>query len=179
MAEYDSLGKFIAYSSPIGIPGSSYMAQLGKIDDKWALRLVKGKEILEQGLFDELNGNKMIAFIIQNLAIPMINPYQISQSVKALIRQAERGPVQVTPTAATSAAPAAAASTSPQGGVTAAPPSAGAAVGDTCPRCRRPIQANFYYCPYCSQKLREYRCPGCQREIRLDYIMCPYCGIKI
>ena len=88
---------FIPYSSPLGIPGSSYSAQLGKIGEQWALRLVKGREILEQGLFNELNGNKIIAFIIQNLAIPMINPYQISQSVKGLIRQAERGPVQVAP----------------------------------------------------------------------------------
>ncbi len=183
MSEYDEIGKFVPYSSPMGIPGSSYLAQVGKKDDQWALRIVKGKEILEEGLFDELNGNKMIAFIIQNLAIPMINPYQISQSVKALIRQAERGPVQMAPAqpagaeASTgfSAAPAAPASS----GAPMAPPSTSAAPGDACPRCRRPIQPNFYFCPYCSKELRSYNCPGCQKPIRLDYVMCPYCGIKI
>ncbi|MHA1131283.1 MAG: hypothetical protein ACTSQQ_10810, partial [Candidatus Helarchaeota archaeon] len=149
MSEYDALSKFIPYSSPIGIPGSSYMAQVGKKDDRWAVRIVKGKEILEEGYFDELNGNKMIAFIIQNLAIPMINPYQISQSVKALIKQAERGPVQMAPSqsGAAAAAPVASASTS----VPEAPPSTAAAPGDACPRCRRPIQPNFYFCPYCSK----------------------------
>jgi hypothetical protein len=171
---------FVPYSSPLGIPGSSYSAQLGKIGEQWALRLVKGREILEQGLFDELNGNKFIAFIIQNVAIPMINPYQISQSVKALIKMAERGPAQVAPAAGEKAAPASGGSeyeaiASPRGAP--APPTAGtAAPGDDCPRCRRPIQPNFYFCPYCSMKLRTFTCAACQKEIRLDYKMCPYCG---
>ncbi|MHA1265794.1 MAG: zinc ribbon domain-containing protein [Candidatus Helarchaeota archaeon] len=174
-------GDFVPYSSPLGIPGSSYSAQLGKVGEQWALRLVKGREVLEQGLFDELNGNKIIAFIIQNLAIPMINPYQISQSVKALIKQAERGPVQAAPAGAPAAAPVSAseydALASPRG--VAAPPSAAAAPGDACPRCRRPIQPNFYFCPYCSLKLRTFTCSACQKEIRLDYKLCPYCGSVI
>lgn len=170
---------FIPYSSPLGIPGSSYSAQLGKINEQWILRLVKGREVLEQGVFDELNGNKLIAFIIQNVAIPMINPYQISQSVKALIKMAERGPLQATPAAAAAAGIPEAASeydalSAPRGG--AAPPSAMAAPGDACPRCMRPIQGNFYFCPYCSLKLRVFNCSACQKEIRLDYKMCPYCG---
>ncbi len=174
-------GDFVPYSSPLGIPGSSYSAQLGKIGEQWALRLVKGREVLEQGLFNELNGNKFIAFIIQNVAIPMINPYQISQSVKALIKMAERGPSQVAAPAA-GAAPGATsdydAIAAPRG--VAAPPSAAAAVtGDNCPRCARPIQSNFFYCPYCSLKLRTFNCDACQKEIRLDYKMCPYCGSVI
>ncbi|HUX99277.1 MAG TPA: zinc ribbon domain-containing protein [Candidatus Deferrimicrobium sp.] len=163
---------FVPYSSPMGIPGSSYMAQVGKVGDLWALRLVKGREVLEMGTFDELNGNKMIAFIIQNVAIPMINPYQISQSVKALIRQAERGPLTAP------AQPAAAASMEnvEEEGAIAAAPSVASASDNACPRCRRPIQANFFFCPYCSQKLREFLCVACKKEIRLDYKMCPYCG---
>ncbi len=178
MSEYNSIGEFVPYSSPMPIPGSSYSAQIGRIDESWVLRLVKGREVLEQGTFEDLNGNKMIAFIIQNVAIPMINPYQISQSVKALIRQAERGPLQAAPVAAAesmdmpAASPAASAMPVPS-------VSSGGVPGDTCTRCSRPIQANFYFCPYCSQALRQYNCPSCKREIRLDYIMCPYCGIKI
>lgn len=169
-------GDFVAYTSPLGIPGSSYSAQLGKVGELWALRLVKGREILEQGTFNELNGNKLIAFIIQNVAIPMINPYQISQSVKALIKQAERGPAQAAPAAA---APGAVseynAIATPRGAV--APPGAAPAItGDNCPRCARPIQPNFFFCPYCSLKLRSFNCDACQKEIRLDYKMCPYCG---
>lgn len=184
MSEYDAMskqGEFIPYSSPLGIPGSSYQAQVGKRGEQWAIRLVKGREVLEEGLFDELNGNKMIAFIIQNVAIPMINPYQISQSVKALIRQVERGPITAAP-----ATPSAGAPVSPATGASAAssaapvaPPSTGGAPGDACPRCRRPIEPNFYFCPYCSKELRSYNCPGCQQGIRLDFVMCPYCGIKI
>ena len=111
----------------------------------------------------------------------MINPYQISQSVKALIKQAERGPVQAAPAQPAAAAAGGAseydAIAAPRGA--AAPPTATAAVGDACPRCRRPIQPNFYFCPYCSIKLRSFNCDACQKEIRLDYKMCPYCGVKL
>jgi RNA polymerase subunit RPABC4/transcription elongation factor Spt4 len=167
---------FVPYSSPMGIPGSSYMAQVGKVGDLWALRLVKGKDVLEMGTFDELNGNKMIAFIIQSVAIPMINPYQISQSVKALIRQAERGPL--TAPAQPAAAATSAGNVEIEGEMAAAPTIATGS-DNACPRCRRPIQANFFFCPYCSQKLREFRCVACKKEIRLDYKMCPYCGSVI
>ncbi len=173
--------KFVPYSSPMPIPGSSYSAQVGKVDERWALRLVKGKEVLDMGLFEDLNGNKMIAYIISTVAIPMINPYQISQSVKALIKQAEHGPLQMATTAAETGFPAASGSeyAGMQAGTPAAAPSTMAAPGDACPRCRRTIQPNFFYCPYCSQKLRDLKCQGCQREIRLDYSLCPYCGLKL
>jgi RNA polymerase subunit RPABC4/transcription elongation factor Spt4 len=172
MAENEN---FVPYSSPMPIPGSSYSAQVGKVDEKWALRLVKGRDVLDTGYFSELNGNQIIAFIIQSLAIPMINPYQISQSVKALIKQAERGPIS----AAASSAERVPAGSDEMGAVAAVPSGIMAPTGDACPRCRRPIQSNFYFCPYCSQALRSFQCVVCHKEIRLDYVMCPYCGSKI
>jgi len=173
MSENES---FVPYSSPMPIPGSSYAAQVGKVNEKWALRLVKGRDVLDTGYFDELNGNQIIAYIIQSLAIPMINPYQISQSVKALITQAEHGPITAHAAAASSEAV-------PEGagemGAVAAVPGIIAPTGNACPRCRRPIQSNFYFCPYCSQALRSYQCVACHKEIRLDYVLCPYCGCKL
>jgi len=168
---------FVPYSSPMPIPGSSYSAQVGKVEDKWALRLVKGRDVLDTGYFEELNGNQIIAYIIQTLAIPMINPYQISQSVKALITQAERGPVSARAAAASSEA--VPAGSDEMGAVPTVPSGIMAPTGNACPRCRRPIQSNFYFCPYCSQALRSYQCVACHKEIRLDYVMCPYCGCKI
>jgi hypothetical protein len=169
-------GDFVPYSSPMPIPGSSYSAQVGKQQDKWALRLVKGRDVLDTGIFNELNGNQIIAFIIQSLAIPMINPYQISQSVKALIKQAENGPLTAQAAAGPAAVPGGAGE---MGAMPTVPSGVMTPTDNACPRCRRPIQSNFYFCPYCSQALRVYQCVACKKEIRLDYTLCPYCGCKV
>jgi len=87
------------YSSPIPIAGTSYSAQIGKskASDRWKIRLIKGRNVTGTEEFDELNGNLMIAFIMRETAIPMLNPYKISQNIKMLIKQAERGPLTAKP----------------------------------------------------------------------------------
>ena len=90
---------FTPYSSPIPIAGTSYSAQIGKskASDKWKIRLIKGRNVTGTEEFDEINGNLMIAFIMRETAIPMLNPYKISQNIKMLIKQAERGPLTAKP----------------------------------------------------------------------------------
>ncbi|MBD3227661.1 MAG: hypothetical protein GF329_05690 [Candidatus Lokiarchaeota archaeon] len=206
MSESDS--DFDPYSSPLPIPGTSYKVQIGKeIDsDRWMARIVKGREIIAKRAFGEpeLNGNIIIGFVMQELAIPMINPYQISKTVKMLIKQADRGPLASrpvsleppTPSAAPEPTPEAPASTTPaetepvqkaseydalmspkptsEPTTTMESESTGA-----CPRCSTPVQNNFYFCPICSKQLKEKLCKGCGREIRPDYELCPYCGIRL
>ena len=93
---------FDAYSSPLPIPGTSYLVQIGKqiSTDKWEARIVKGREIIANRVLEsaELNGNVIIGFIMQEVAIPMINPYQISKTVKILMKQGERGSLATRPT---------------------------------------------------------------------------------
>jgi len=186
--------KFIPYSSPIPIAGTSYSAQIGKASEDaqdWIVRLIKGREVMEKESFSELNGNLMIAFIMRATAIPMLNPYKISQNIKMLIKQAERGqPLTAKPTAPTT----------PQTGYKPAPEYAGlssgselgsvpsttrakiptaAAPGEGCPRCGSVVQGDFFYCPYCSQQLKRLTCPACNKEVRADYKLCPYCGIQL
>ncbi|MHA1894803.1 MAG: hypothetical protein ACTSX4_09895 [Candidatus Helarchaeota archaeon] len=105
---------FKPYSSPLPIAGTSYSAQVGKSESsgKWKIRLIKGRNITGMEEFDELNGNLMIAFIMRETAIPMLNPYKISQTVKMLIKQAERGPL----TAVAPPTPAAVSAPAPMGG---------------------------------------------------------------
>ncbi|NHI92491.1 MAG: hypothetical protein EAX96_08300 [Candidatus Lokiarchaeota archaeon] len=90
---------YTPYSSPIPIAGTSYSAQIGKskASNKWKIRLIKGRNVTGSEEFDELNGNLMIAFIMRETAIPMLNPYKISQNIKMLIKQAERGPLTEKP----------------------------------------------------------------------------------
>ncbi|MCP4760165.1 MAG: hypothetical protein GY870_00190 [archaeon] len=83
---------FMPLSAQLGIPGSSYRIQLGKVNNKWATRLAKGTEILDSKVFHDLtedeppNANSIVGWVLQVLVIPNINPYQIAKSV-GFIRQ--------------------------------------------------------------------------------------------
>ncbi|MHA1309611.1 MAG: zinc ribbon domain-containing protein [Candidatus Helarchaeota archaeon] len=201
---------FNPYSSPLPIPGTSYLVQLGKqiSSNKWQVRIVKGREIIADRVLaePELNGNTIIGFIMQEVAIPMINPYQISKTVKLLIKQGERGPLAERPTlmeppmpekqgVSSANAPAPSSSSNitttpvqtaseydvlmqPRTSTTISTTSTGQEAG-TCPRCKSPIEESFYYCPICAKQLKQKYCPGCNREIRPDYQLCPYCGLKL
>ncbi|MHA1380679.1 MAG: double zinc ribbon domain-containing protein [Candidatus Helarchaeota archaeon] len=185
--------KFVPYSSPIPIAGTSYAAQIGKeneSDTAWIVRLIKGKQVMDKESFSELNGNLMIAFIMRATAIPMLNPYKISQNIKMLIKQAERGqPLTAKPTAAPTTTagykPAPEYSGFSGSGSTTVPSTTNAQIptaaapGQGCPRCGSAIQGDFFYCPYCSLQLKRLTCPGCSKDVRADYKMCPYCGIQL
>lgn len=85
---------FIPLSNQLGIVGSSYGVQLGKINDKWAVRLVKGNEVLDSKVFEETgdppNANAIVGWILQVIAIPNVNPYQIAKSVGFVRQEAQR-----------------------------------------------------------------------------------------
>ncbi|MCM8745753.1 zinc ribbon domain-containing protein [Thermomicrobium sp. CFH 73360] len=46
---------------------------------------------------------------------------------------------------------------------------------DRCPSCRRPVQEEFQFCPYCRTALKQL-CVSCGRLLSLDWPHCPYCG---
>ena len=86
---------FIPLSAQLGIPGSSYRVQLGKVNNIWAVRMAKGNDILDSKVFRDHNdpegtnppnANSVVAWILSVLPIPNLNPYQIVKSV-GFIRQ--------------------------------------------------------------------------------------------
>jgi hypothetical protein len=87
---------FMALSAPLGIAGSSYMVQLGKVNALWAVRLVKGNDVLDSKVFrdkgadDIPNANEVVGWILQVLPIPNLNPYQISKTVGFIRQEAIR-----------------------------------------------------------------------------------------
>ncbi len=87
---------FIPLSAPLGIPGSSYMVQLGKVGKVWGVRLAKGNDILDSKVFhdntgdDPPNANSIVAWVISTLPIPNLNPYQIAKSVGFIRQEAIR-----------------------------------------------------------------------------------------
>ena len=44
---------FIPINSQLGIPGTSYRIQLGLVNDKWAVRLLRGNAVIDTYVFKE------------------------------------------------------------------------------------------------------------------------------
>ncbi|GAH50503.1 unnamed protein product, partial [marine sediment metagenome] len=92
---------FEPLSSQLGIPGTSYRLQLGLINDKWAVRLLKGKNILDSYVFkdedvegDFPNQNLIVGWVLRTVAIPNINPHQVMKTTQALTKQAVKKKAQ-------------------------------------------------------------------------------------
>jgi len=46
---------------------------------------------------------------------------------------------------------------------------------EVCPYCRRRVEGDFLFCPYCRTQLQE-PCGHCRRPLRYGWALCPYCG---
>ena len=86
---------FIPLTSELGVPGTSYRIQLGEINEKWAVRLIKGRDVIDSYVFkdedvegDFPNQNIIVGWVLRTVAIPNINPHQIMKTTQALVKQA-------------------------------------------------------------------------------------------
>ncbi|MBD3341621.1 MAG: hypothetical protein GF353_21125 [Candidatus Lokiarchaeota archaeon] len=86
---------FVPMTGQLGISGTSYRIQLGLINDKWASRILKGKDVLDSYVFKDAevggefpNANYVVGWVLRTVAIPNINPHQIMKTTQALLRQA-------------------------------------------------------------------------------------------
>ncbi|MFX0073632.1 MAG: hypothetical protein ACFFAO_21350, partial [Candidatus Hermodarchaeota archaeon] len=86
---------FIPLTSQLGISGTSYRIQLGLINEKWASRIMKGKDVIDSYVYKETevsgnfpNQNYIVGWVLRTVAIPNINPHQIMKTVQALVKQA-------------------------------------------------------------------------------------------
>ncbi len=48
---------------------------------------------------------------------------------------------------------------------------------ETCPTCRRQVEADFLACPYCRTTLR-VPCGQCGKPLNTTWIVCPYCAAE-
>ena len=88
---------FIPLTSELGIPGTSYRIQLGLINDKWASRLLKGRDVIDSYVYKDEdvqggfpNQNLIVGWVLRTVAIPNINPHQVMKTTQALVKQAIR-----------------------------------------------------------------------------------------
>ena len=86
---------FIPLTGQLGISGTSYRLQLGLINEKWAVRLLKGKDVLDSYVFRDEdssggfpNQNLIVGYVLRTVAIPNINPHQVMKTTQALVKQA-------------------------------------------------------------------------------------------
>ncbi|MBA7500924.1 hypothetical protein ES708_25740 [subsurface metagenome] len=87
---------FQPLSSQLGISGTSYRIQLGLINGKFAIRLLKGKSVIDSYVFKDEdisesgipNQNLMVSWVLRTVAIPNINPHQVMKTIQALVKQA-------------------------------------------------------------------------------------------
>ncbi len=86
---------FIPLTSELGVPGTSYRIQLGDINEKWAVRLIKGRDVIDSYVFkdedvegDFPNQNIIVGWVLRTVAIPNINPHQVMKTTQALVKQA-------------------------------------------------------------------------------------------
>ncbi|MFX1313143.1 MAG: hypothetical protein ACFFHD_11105 [Promethearchaeota archaeon] len=86
---------FIPLTSQLGVPGTSYRLQLGLINEKWTVRMLKGKDIIDSYVFKDEdvesefpNQNLIVGWVLRTVAIPNINPHQVMKTTQALVKQA-------------------------------------------------------------------------------------------
>jgi len=80
----------------LGIAGTSYRLQIGLINGKWSIRLLKGKSIIDVFICkdediegDFPNQDKIINWVLRTIVIPNINPHHIRKTVQILLKQAK------------------------------------------------------------------------------------------
>ena len=86
---------FIPLTSELGVAGTSYRIQLGLINDKWASRLLKGRNVIDSYVYKDEdtaggfpNQNLIVGWVLRTVAIPNINPHQVMKTTQALVKQA-------------------------------------------------------------------------------------------
>jgi len=86
---------FIPLTSELGVAGTSYRIQLGLINDKWASRLLKGRNVIDSYVYKDEdtvggfpNQNLIVGWVLRTAAIPNINPHQVMKTTQALVKQA-------------------------------------------------------------------------------------------
>ncbi len=76
------------------LPGTSYDLQLGRMNDKWAIHLLKDKDAIDSYVFKEEdmsvsgfpNENLIVGWVLRTVAIPNINPHLIMKTVHAMTK---------------------------------------------------------------------------------------------
>jgi hypothetical protein len=90
---------FEPWSRKASIAGSSYIVQLGKVDDYWSIAIFRGNELVSVKKVGTLDPNVLTSIISSSISLPLISPYQIVRSLGSIINEAKvrKYPLTYTP----------------------------------------------------------------------------------
>lgn len=83
----------VPMSSQFGLPGVSYQIQLGTVNGKWTLNLLKGRDIIASQTYEGSefpNRNELISWIISSISNPNFDSYHIKKIVETMVDQANK-----------------------------------------------------------------------------------------
>ena len=85
---------FMPLTPQLGIAGSSYLIEMGLVNDFWAIRLVKGKSVLDSKVYkdskDLPNANILTGWVLSVMVLPNVNTYQIQKTVGYIHQKARQ-----------------------------------------------------------------------------------------
>lgn len=90
---------FEPWSRKASIAGSSYIVQIGKVDDYWSIAIFRGNELISVKKVGTLDPNVLTSIISSSISLPLISPYSIVRSIGNIINEAKvrKYPLTYTP----------------------------------------------------------------------------------
>lgn len=71
------------------LPLTSYLVELGRIGDRWAIRIFRGKtEIATTPLMTDLNHNEIFNAIQNNVSMPQFSPERMFGAIGRMVQEA-------------------------------------------------------------------------------------------
>ncbi|MGQ9721933.1 MAG: hypothetical protein ACUVXA_11495 [Candidatus Jordarchaeum sp.] len=99
MSSEDNSVVFEPFSRKASISGSSYLVQIGKVDDYWSIAIFRGKDLVAVKKVGTLDPNVLTSVIGSSISLPLISPYSIARSLGNIISEAKvrKYPIGATP----------------------------------------------------------------------------------
>ena len=81
--------EFQSFSQRYILPLTSYLVELGKVSDQWAVRIFRGPtEIGITRLTTDLNHNEIFNAIQNNVSMPMFSPERMFGTIGRMVQEA-------------------------------------------------------------------------------------------
>jgi len=85
-----NMGDFYPISPLVGITNTSYAAQAGVMDEKWAIRVVRGKKIIAEKTMNSLDLESMVGVIYGHARIEGLSRHSVAMCAGRLMQFARR-----------------------------------------------------------------------------------------
>ena len=84
------MSDFYPISPLIAIPNSSYAAQAGVMEEKWAVRVVRGKKIISEKTTNDLQLENLVGLIFASIKVPGISRALLAQTAGRMMQFARK-----------------------------------------------------------------------------------------